>query len=79
MIDYKIYNVILFIFLLNILGCSQEKQSLSIDIVRFEKEFYSSNEQTLPVLINKYPYLFPKEYHLLIWNHILVFLNKKLQ
>ena len=71
MIDYKIYNVILFIFLLNILGCSQEKQSLSIDIVRFEKEFYSSNEQTLPVLINKYPYLFPKEYHLLIWNQFL--------
>ena len=71
MIDYKIYNVILFIFLLNILGCFQEKQSLSIDIVRFEKEFYSSNEQTLPVLINKYPYLFPKEYHLLIWNQFL--------
>ena len=71
MIDYKIYNVILFIFLLNILGCFQEKQSLSIDIVRFEKEFYSSNEQTLPVLINKYPYLFPKEYHLSIWNQFL--------
>ena len=71
MIDYKIFNVILFIFLLNILGCFQEKQSLSIDIVRFEKEFYSSNEQTLPVLINKYPYLFPKVYHLSIWNQFL--------
>ena len=71
MIDYKIYNVILFIFLLNILGCFQEKQTHSIDIVRFEKEFYSSNEQTLPVLINKYPYLFPKVYHLSIWNQFL--------
>ncbi|MEO2142618.1 MAG: gliding motility lipoprotein GldB [Flavobacteriaceae bacterium] len=71
MIDYKIFNVILFIFLLNILGCFQEKQTHSIDIVRFEKEFYSSNEQTLPVLINKYPYLFPKEYHLSIWNQFL--------
>jgi hypothetical protein len=71
MIDYKIFNVILFIFLLNILGCFQEKQTHSIDIVRFEKEFYSSNEQRLPVLINKYPYLFPKEYHLSIWNQFL--------
>lgn len=71
MIDYKIYNVILFIFLLNILGCFQEKPTHSIDIVRFEKEFYSSNEQTLPLLINKYPYLFPKEYHLSIWNQFL--------
>jgi len=71
MIDYKIFNVILFIFLLNILGCFQEKQTHSIDIVRFEKEFYSSNEQTLPVLINKYPYLFPKVYHLSIWNQFL--------
>ena len=55
---FKIYKVILFVFLLNTLACSQIHKKASLDIIRFEKEFFNSNEQSLPELINKYPFLF---------------------
>jgi hypothetical protein len=42
-----------------------------LDIIRFEKEFFNSNEQSLPELINKYPFLFPKEYPMSTWNQFL--------
>ena len=68
---FKIYKVILFVFLLNTLACSQIHKKASLDIIRFEKEFFSSNEQSLPELINKYPFLFPKEYPMSTWNQFL--------
>jgi hypothetical protein len=46
--DFKTYRVILFIFLLNILACSQEEKATSVAIIRFENEFYNSNERSLP-------------------------------
>ena len=68
---FKIYKVILFVFLLNTLACSQIHKKASLDIIRFEKEFFNSNEQSLPELINKYPFLFPKEYPMSTWNQFL--------
>ena len=68
---FKIYKVILFVFLLNTLSCSQIEKESSLDIIRFEKEFFNSNEQSLPELINKYPFLFPKEYPMSTWNQFL--------
>jgi hypothetical protein len=68
---FKIYKVILFVFLLNTLACSQTQKKASLDIIRFEKEFFNSNEQSLPELINKYPFLFPKEYPMSTWNQFL--------
>ena len=34
---------------------------VTVLIDRFEQQFYNANEQTLPVLKNKYPYLFPPQ------------------
>jgi hypothetical protein len=69
--DFKTYRVILFIFLLNILACSQEEKATSVAIIRFENEFYNSNERSLPELMNKYPFFFPKKYSISIWNQFL--------
>ena len=69
--DFKIYKVILLIFLLNILACSQKEKASNIEIVRFEKEFHHSSEESLLDLIKKYPFLFPNEYPISIWNNLL--------
>jgi len=68
MSDFKIYKVILFIFLLNIMSCSEKQNESSLEIIRFENEFHNSSEQSLPLLIEKYPFFFPNEYPMSIWN-----------
>ena len=50
-----------------IISCNQEKNraidvsavEVSVIVDRFEEQFYTSNENTLQSLKNKYPYLFP--------------------
>ena len=71
MIDYKIYNVILFLFSIFFLGCESNKSTVDLDIHRFENEFYNSNEENLDLLIKKYPYLFPKQFPIETWNSFL--------
>ena len=42
--DYnKIFTVILFVFF--IIGCKDVNNDLDIDVVRFEKQFYNSDEK----------------------------------
>ena len=58
---------ILIVILLALNSCKKEglraldvsNISVEISIDRFEQKFYSSNESTLPLLKNEYPYLFP--------------------
>lgn len=64
----------LFVFLL-ILSCDNDaalekeisKIPVETTIYRFDQEFASANVETLPGLKNKYPYLFPEDYHDSIW------------
>ena len=59
--DYnKIFTVILFVFF--IIGCKDVNNDLDIDVVRFEKQFYNSDEKQLDNLIYKYPFLFPSQF-----------------
>ena len=59
--DYnKIFTVILFVFF--IIGCKDVNNNLDIDVVRFEKQFYNSDEKQLDNLIYKYPFLFPSQF-----------------
>ena len=71
MIDCKISRVILCFFLLNFLACESNTQKEDLNIHRFENEFYNSSEEELHLLINKYPYLFPKEFPIEIWKSFL--------
>jgi len=68
--DYK--KLFMFIFyLFFITGCSEIDNLSEIQVIRFEKEFYSSKDGDLDALINKYPYLFPNQFSDSVW------LNKK--
>jgi len=71
MIDYKIYNVILFFLSIIFLGCESKKPVKDLVVHRFENEFYNSNEQNLNLLVKKYPYLFPKQYTMETWKSFL--------
>ena len=66
---YKLFTVIFYVFF--IIGCSEIDNLSEIEVVRFEKEFYSSKDDELGSLINKYPYLFPNQFSDSLW------LNKK--
>ena len=68
--DYnKLFIVIFYVFFIT--GCSEIDNLSEIEVVRFEKEFYSSKDGELDALINKYPYLFPNQFSDSVW------LNKK--
>ena len=63
MIDYKIYCLFVILFF----SCESGNIEKEINIHRFEKEFFNSNEENLDLLIKKYPFLFPKQYSKDIW------------
>ena len=68
--DYnKLFTVIFYVFFIT--GCSEIDNLSEIEVIRFEKEFYSSKDGELNELINKYPYLFPNQFSDSVW------LNKK--
>ena len=68
--DYKkLFTFIFYLFFIT--GCSEIDNLNEIEVIRFEKEFYSSNDGELDALINKYPYLFPNQFSDSVW------LNKK--
>jgi hypothetical protein len=68
--DYnKLFIVIFYVFFIT--GCSEIDNLSEIEVIRFEKEFYSSKDGELRELINKYPYLFPNQFSDSVW------LNKK--
>ena len=68
--DYKkLFTVIFYLFFIT--GCSEIDNLSEIEVIRFEKEFYSSKDGELDALINKYPYLFPNQFSDSVW------LNKK--
>jgi|TARA_B110000444_G_scaffold150690_1_gene141039 hypothetical protein len=71
MIECKISRVILCFFLINFLACESNIQNKVLNIHRFENEFYNSSEEELHLLINKYPYLFPKEFPIETWKSFL--------
>ena len=65
LMDYnKIYIVIFIVFFT--IGCDNVNYH-DIEIIRFEKEFYNSNEKELDNLIVKYPFLFPNQFPKSIW------------
>ena len=64
--DYnKIFNVMLLVF--SIIGCNDVNYDKDIEIIRFEKQFYGSDEKQLDDLIEKYPYLFPDQFPKSTW------------
>ena len=64
--DYNnIFTVILFVFFTT--GCNDVNQDEDIEIVRFERQFYNSDENQLDDLIYKYPYLFPSQFPKSTW------------
>ena len=68
--DYKkLFTFIFYLFFIT--GCSEIDNLSEIEVIRFEKEFYSSKDGDLDALINKYPYLFPNQFSDSVW------LNKK--
>jgi hypothetical protein len=68
--DYnKLFTVIFYLFFIT--GCSEIDNLSEIEVIRFEKEFYSSKDGELDALIKKYPYLFPNQFSDSVW------LNKK--
>jgi hypothetical protein len=68
--DYKkLFTFIFYLFFIT--GCSEIDNLSEIEVIRFEKEFYSSKDGELDALIKKYPYLFPNQFSDSVW------LNKK--
>jgi hypothetical protein len=68
--DYKkLFTFIFYLFFIT--GCSEIDNLSEIEVIRFEKEFYSSEDGELDALIKKYPYLFPNQFSDSVW------LNKK--
>jgi hypothetical protein len=65
LMDYnKIYIVIFIVFFT--ISCDNENY-YDIEIIRFEKKFYNSDENELDNLILKYPFLFPSQFSKSIW------------
>lgn len=71
MVDSKISSVILYFFLINFVACESNNKKEDLNIYRFENEFYNSTEDELYLLINKYPYLFPKQFPIKTWKSFL--------
>ena len=65
LMDYnKIYTVIFIVFFS--IGCNHVIYN-DVEIVRFEKEFYNSDEKELDDLIDEYPFLFPDQFSKTTW------------
>ena len=71
MINFKIYKFIFPFFLLFFFGCVNNSIKNNLIINRFENEFYNSSKDDLQLLIEKYPYLFPKQYPIETWESFL--------
>ena len=64
------FFIIVFLILLTITSCSSDNKGFvdvsSIDVEflvnRYEVDFYKPNKENLPLLKNKYPYLFPRSF-----------------
>lgn len=64
------FFIIVFLILLTITSCSSDNKGFvdvsGIDVEflvnRYEIDFYKSNKENLPLLKNKYPYLFPRSF-----------------
>ena len=64
--DYiKFIVVVLHVFLFY--GCNKVDNFENVDVIRFEKEFYDSDDKNLDSLINKYPFLFPNQFSRSTW------------
>ena len=64
--DYiKFIVIVLHVFLFY--GCNKVDNFENVDVIRFEKEFYDSDDKNLDSLINKYPFLFPNQFSRSIW------------
>ena len=62
-LNFKICCAILILFF----SCQSSTVEKKIKIERFEKHFFKSNAKNLDSLIQKYPFLFPKQYSKDIW------------
>ena len=71
MINFKTYKFIFSFFLLFFFGCENNSIKNNLIINRFENEFYNSSKDDLQLLIKKYPYLFPKQYPIEVWESFL--------
>ena len=64
--DYiKFIVLVLHVFLFY--GCNKVDNFENVDVIRFEKEFYDSDDKNLDSVINKYPFLFPNQFSRSIW------------
>ncbi|MBL6648675.1 MAG: hypothetical protein ISP56_00240 [Flavobacteriaceae bacterium] len=64
--DYnKFIVLVLYVFLFN--RCDKVDNSEDVEVIRFEKEFYESDDKNLDSIINKYPFLFPNQFSKSIW------------
>tara|TARA_B100001093_G_scaffold218671_1_gene209678 strand:+ start:668 stop:1606 length:939 start_codon:yes stop_codon:yes gene_type:complete len=64
---YAIFILVCILFF----GCKKEPV-VNVDIHRFEKEFYNSEKNDLKKVIKKYPYLFPKNFAMDVWESYLI-------
>ena len=64
--DYiKFIVLVLHVFLFY--GCNKVDNFENVEVIRFEKEFYDSDDKNLDSVINKYPFLFPNQFSRSIW------------
>ena len=58
------YKIILFFMLTILIGCNNKLTNNYENIVidRFEKKFFNIQPDSLKILINQYPYLFPSSF-----------------
>jgi len=71
MFFYNKYYATFILISIIFFGCKSQSDQL-IDINRFEKEFYESEKKNLYKVIKKYPYLFPSNSSLDVWESFLV-------
>jgi hypothetical protein len=63
--DYiKFIVLVLHVFLFY--GCNKVDNFENVEVIRFEKEFYNSDDKNLDSVINKYPFLFPNQFSISI-------------
>jgi len=68
------FFIIVFLILLTLTSCSSNNNEVvdvsGIDVEflvnRYEVDFYRANQGSLPLLKNKYPYLFPNHFQIVL-------------